>query len=338
MAAKATKSHVNVAKIEAVKASYAQAAKVRKTKECPIILLDSGSDHHLFNESSILKDIMEVAGQLTTKTNGGKIITKKKGVFPGVGRVWFNPGAIINILSLDSLNRTGRYNITYHGDESPSYFSVEMKHNGLALRFVSSGGIYVHVLPSKKSDKTKTGVTKYSYASVETVENNKKAYTQRQLDRADRVLGLIQATNYASEHDLIAMLNANAIANCPITADDVRRFFKIYKGVEGAIKGKTRRKTPAETNVEKNTTDIPRSIKEENRHVILCADIFFIQGAPFFTTISRNLMYTTATALRNRKEPTIYKATKSVIGFYATYEYHVKRIFSDNEFGKIKEK
>jgi hypothetical protein len=50
-------------------------------------------------------------------------------------------------------------------------------------------------------------------------------------------------------------------------------------------------------NVEENTITIPRTIKEENSRVVLCIDIFFIQGSPFFTSISHNLMFTTASAL-----------------------------------------
>jgi hypothetical protein len=156
--------------------------------------------------------------------------------------------------------------------------------------------------------------------------------------RADRVLDLFKATNYASEQDIIAMLNGNVIKNCPLTADDVRIFFRIYGGLEGAIKGKTTRKTPQVLNVEENTTSVPRSIKEENSQVVLSIDIFFIQGSPFFTSISRNLMFTTASTLKNRKKAKVYKAIQGVIGFYAMHDYYVKTVLADNEFGTLKEK
>ena len=70
----------------------------------------------------------------------------------------------------------------------------------------------------------------------------------------------------------------------------------------------------------------------------LCVDIFFILGSPFFTSISRNLMFTTASALKNRKKGSVYGVIKSVIGFYATHDYYVKTVLADNEFGTLKEK
>jgi hypothetical protein len=91
-------------------------------------------------------------------------------------------------------------------------------------------------------------------------------------------------------------------------------------------------------NIEESTIDIPRTVREENTRVVLCVDIFFILGSPFFTSISRNLMFTTASALKNRKKGSVYGVIKSVIGFYATHDYYVKTVLADNEFGTLKEK
>jgi hypothetical protein len=214
-------SHLNIGNTESG-TSHAQAGK--KPKASNNLLCDSGSNVHMINNASLLTDLLATEGQLAVKTNGGMLYCNKKGVLPGVGRVWYSPEAITNVLSLDKLSKSRRYWITFHDDKYPSYFAVKSKATGLTLKFVSQGGIYVHGIVNNKSVNDKKTVNNYSHVSLETVESNKIPFTNRQVKRADRVLDLFKATNYASERDIIAMLNGNVIKNCPLTADDVRRF------------------------------------------------------------------------------------------------------------------
>ena len=90
---------------------------------------------------------------------------------------------------------------------------------------------------------TNCNITSYVLATIETVEKNEKAHTGRDGARAISVLPLIQALGCPSRKDLRKMINTKSISNCPVTLADVDRCYRIYGGVEGAIKEKTTWKT-----------------------------------------------------------------------------------------------
>ena len=76
------------------------------------------------------------------------------------------------------------------------------------------------------------------------------------------------------------------------------------------MKGKATRKRPEHVTTE-FLVSIPKEIIERHRTLTLYADLFFINGMPYFTTISGGLMFTTVEALQNRKYDTIiYRFTK----------------------------
>ena len=115
-------------------------------------------------------------------------------------------------------------------------------------------------------------------------------------------------------------------------------FYRIYGGIEGAIKGKTVRKLPAEVNTDENTTAIPRSLANELKKVTMALDIFYVERMPFLTSISRKLMFTTGKAIKNRKHDEVMAAIVEVASFYKMHGHQIEFIMSDNEFGPLKEK
>ena len=115
-----------------------------------------------------------------------------------------------------------------------------------------------------------------------------------------------------------------------------RPFLRNLWGVEGAIKGKTVRKTPVEVNVDENVIEIPREISARINDVTLSLDIFFVERMPFLTSISRKILYSTARALQNRQHDTVFEAIMEIISFYNLHGKEIKYIMSDNEFGPLK--
>jgi hypothetical protein len=108
--------------------------------------------------------------------------------------------------------------------------------------------------------------------------------------------------------------------------NDVRRYFEIYGNNEGSVKGKATRKKPDEVTTE-NLVDIPSAVLKDHRIVSLCADLFYIEGLPYLTTISKGLMFTTAESLENRKYDTILDGILGVIAFYKLKGFNVKQIY-----------
>ena len=68
-----------------------------------LILLDTGATDHIICNSALKSDIGPALEKKTVITNAGKMVVDRKGVFPGVGEVYFHPTAVINVLSLGML-------------------------------------------------------------------------------------------------------------------------------------------------------------------------------------------------------------------------------------------
>ena len=63
------------------------------------ILLDSGSFCSVFSNDERLENIKDIDTTLRCYTNGGHQDSHKKGYFPGLFYVWYNPMSMLNILS-----------------------------------------------------------------------------------------------------------------------------------------------------------------------------------------------------------------------------------------------
>ena len=128
--------------------------------------------------------------------------------------------------------------------------------------------------------------------SIESVEENKKFFTDRQIERAKAARKLYHALGTPSLNDFKSIIKTNAIKNLPVTLDDINIAEKIFGTDIGALKGKTTRQKPAP--VVSDYIEIPKELISNHQHITLCMDGIKINGLPFLTTISRNIMYRTA--------------------------------------------
>ena len=160
--------------------------------------------------------------------------------------MYYHQDAVINVLSLSKLEDDENLIIDYVPSKR---FTVKNVTTGKTMKFERKYGLFVThvdygVLYSSFSKRINGNVTPYVLSTIQTVVKNEKAHTNRDVARTKAVLPLIQALGYPSRRDLRKIINAKSIANCPVTVADVDRFYRIYGGVEGAIKGKTVRKPP----------------------------------------------------------------------------------------------
>jgi hypothetical protein len=87
----------------------------------------------------------------------------------------------------------------------------------------------------------------------------------------------------------------NAIANNPVTIDDINLAEKIYGTDIGNLKGKTTRTKPKP--VVKDYIEIPKALMDAQKEVELAIDGMKVEGIPFLTSISTNIKYRTAQPL-----------------------------------------
>ena len=168
---------------------------------------------------------------------------------------------------------------------------------------------------------------------LQTVEENKQFYTNRQVARAKIARKLYHNIGTPSIPDYKAIIRMNAISNCPVTIDDINIAEQIYGKDIGSLKGKTTRSKPLP--VIKNYIEIPTELIRKHEEVEISIDMMFVNKIPFLTTISKSLMYRTAQPLEN-KTPTAYRsALDTVFRVYNHAGFSITTIKADQEFKPI---
>jgi hypothetical protein len=70
--------------------------------------------------------------------------------------------------------------------------------------------------------------------------------------------------------------------------------------------------------------------------ISLAEDILFVNTIPFFTSISRNIKFTTTENIPTRTASQLVKAMKDVLAIYKKRGFHVKNAMMDGEFAPLK--
>ena len=131
-------------------------------------------------------------------------------------------------------------------------------------------------------------------------------------------------------NDFRVLLKSNMIRNCPVTVEDVRVAEKVYGKDIATLKGKSvcTKPIPKVHDVVK----IPSSMKKELRKVELNADIMYVQGQTFLTTISSKICYRTVEYIPDRSESALCRAFDNVFQLYNLHGFVITSIAADPEF------
>ena len=241
-----------------------------------VVLLDNQSTTDIFCNKDYLENIKKVPETLYLSTNGGVLKCDQKGELPGYGEVWYDEKAIANVISFSNAEKKGKYQITYNQDV------------GFTMKNLINGNVNVF-----KKDETGLFTTpmEKDINMMNTVEENKKLYTKRQVDRAEVARKLYQVIGYPSLRDYKHIIQTNQIKNCPVTIEDINISEKIFGPDVYAIKGKSVRKKPKV--VVNDYIEIPRGLIKAHQGIILCADIMFINEVAFLVTMSKHIRFIT---------------------------------------------
>ena len=283
------------------------------------ILLDNQSSVTIFCNRDLVHNVRESkTGNLHLYTNGGLLETKHKADLPQWGEVWFNENAITNIFSYAEM--ADKYQITYDSTADDA-FIVHLPDK--AVRFERLGNnLYVYKPPKSKSTQ--------SLQLLNTVEENKSFYTQRQFDRAKRARDLYHALGTPSMNDFKMMLRMKTVAHNPVTTDDIMIAEKIFGHDIGDLKGKTTRRKPLP--VVSDYIEIPKELISAQRAVTLCMDVMKVNGLRFLTTVSRFIQYRTAQYVKHQTAANYHEVSGDIFRIYNVGGFRIMQIFCDNEF------
>jgi hypothetical protein len=118
---------------------------------------------------------------------------------------------------------------------------------------------------------------------INTVNENRVGYTQRQFEQAKKARELYHIVGTPTIETFKTLLKMNAIRNCPVMTEDVNIAEKIFGPDMSSLKGKSthRKSTP----VREDTVEIPEELIANNCEIELCIDIMYFNECGFMTTI-----------------------------------------------------
>ena len=168
---------------------------------------------------------------MRTQCNAGICVTNLVRDLPGYGPVWFDPRAIVNVLSLKLVKE--KYHIKYNSNKDDGF--VVTKPTGEKFKFIQSAS-GLHYLDTLNQDTNKIGDTTLV---VNTVKENRMNYTINDYLHALRARELQITVGRPSTTTLVDLLKRNGIANCPVTPADIEAAEYIFGLDIGSLKGKT---------------------------------------------------------------------------------------------------
>ena len=160
-------------------------------------------------------------------------------------------------------------------------------------------------------------------------------YTEREFQQAVAARKLYHIVGTPTVENFKTLLCMNAIANCPVTVNDVTNAEKIFGPDIASLKGKsTRPKTKIVVN---NDIQIPKKMLPDNMKVELCIDIMYVNGMPFLTTIDKTISYRSVIPLQDRSKKHLYNAIDKVTRLYNSARHSISVIHIDEEFKHLME-
>ena len=161
-----------------------------------------------------------------------------------------------------------------------------------------------------------------------------EGFTKHELKGANLARKAQAILGHPSSKELSQVVSNNfGINNCPINPIDITNADTIYGRDLGGIRGKTVRKKPER--VQGDIIKIPKDFYKLHRFVTLTADIMYVNGVPFLTTLSRKISMRTAEHIQSRSAASLSRALIKVIKLYARGGFTVNLIMMDQEFATL---
>ncbi|MCG3769880.1 MAG: hypothetical protein JW384_01011 [Nitrosomonadaceae bacterium] len=264
----------------------------------------------------MLSDIHEGDTTRSLTGIGGSVSTSTVGTFSIFGEVSLCEGALANILCFADVAR--EFRITWKQRED--CFVVHTPKGDLV--FANVGKIYkanlLHLAHSSPP----------LLCNLNTVEENKAKYTKREVIRAEVARTVARRLGLPGENNIIRAVQHGTLLNVPSTSADFYRANKIWGMNIANLKGKSTMSNPTVP----LTEYVPRSLQSSQT---MFADIFYVNGVPFFLSICTPLWLYMVTKLPNgrRSEAAIKEVLVKHLSAVASNSFTIGAINTDHEGG-----
>lgn len=244
------------------------------------VVFDTGATVSFFKNSALLTGIEKSKRQIHVngvQADAGGVQVDQEGTFIDIGKVYYSRNASANILSMSALVDAGA---EIHYDQKENSFSLTPANSQNTYHFSrrdapgSEGRFYVCDARS---------MMRSEHVMIDTVEENLKRYTKREIESASRARKLLGVMGYPSVEMAIAMLrDGNGF---DVSEYDFRVADAIWGKDIASIKGKTTKKTTVPANM-----IISAPVVQQQQ--ILSVDIMFVDQVAAVVAVSYPLELT----------------------------------------------
>ena len=304
-----------------------------------VIIIDCASTIDLFCNKELTEgDTWISDAPIMMLTNAGIKTHRVLAKVPGLNTpVWYDKDAMTNILSLNTLKKL--FHVTYDSKADDS-FTIQLP-DGNVIKFSpgKSGlyaftpaqfAFYTQMVDSSTHRNREVPRNDVDVTMIQTVEENKKYYTKRQLDDANKARELYHILGAPSTPAFKSMIRMNQIKDCPVTIDHINIADKIYGTDVSTLKGKSTRKSPPR--LLPDVVDVPKELYMRNQELHLYIDGMYVNRRGFLTTIDNKIRFRSAVRIKDNTKSTFYSALDKVLRVYNAAGFLVTTIHADNQF------
>ena len=236
--------------------------------------------------------------------------------------VWYNPKGISCILSLGLLqkNHPVAYNIqngnefVVHSPQRPTFNIIK-------------DGFFNHDMRHLLKKKDTHIMLNDLHSPIPHMQDKNKVYTARDIKQAD-CARLFQHITGQSKNIILHAVDNNILENLPILREDVRTTEDIYGKSIPHLKSKTvwckiQHVEPI------NITSVPKTILYNYKEVTICCYLMHINGIILLNTISRYIVFTIGSMIKNRKIENIVDGIIQVHKLYLQSGFKITHMQTD---------
>ena len=168
---------------------------------------------------------------------------------------------------------------------------------------------------------------------IDTVENNKSAYTQRKIIEAE-ISRKLQNTIGVTAKGLINVIDNNIVEKYPVQRQAIQDLVTIFGPSLPNLQGKNTRTTQSHVDLE-TITLLPLTILQRHTHIVLGMDVVKINGIFFFAKYSYIIKFSTDSELQDTKILTLVKILTTIKAIYSVWGFKIIVVAADNTFAPM---
>jgi hypothetical protein len=288
-----------------------------------LYLNSTSSFHQVFTEEHL--DNLRLAGAtLRADCNAGTNFATEKGWYSNLFDLWLVRNGIANLLSLPQLEADG-FTVSYHTGGNWIVTTLQ----GREITFHQEKNGVCRGFPYIDMQSLD------AVAMIQTVRQQYEGFTKREVQDATTARKAQAMTGHPTDTQFLKMVCNNSIKNCPIKPKHIANANSIFGPSIAGVRGRTTRQKPER--VEAAAGRIPDDFHCLHKFVVLTADVMFVNGMAFLTTLSWKLQLSTVEQLPSRTATQLSNSLIKIVKLYARTGFIVKVIMMDQEFDKVED-